>query len=64
MFKKMQRLLALAGALVVRLQANYDQNHAANRPFPDNGTYLDGSTSNSVILQEMTIQLLEPETAE
>ncbi|NLZ88353.1 MAG: hypothetical protein GX916_02510, partial [Clostridiales bacterium] len=46
------------------LQANYDQNHAANRPFPDNGTYLDGSTSNSVILQEMTIQLLEPETAE
>lgn len=52
------------GALVVRLQANYDQNHAANRPFPDNGTYLDGSTSNSVILQEMTIQLLEPETAE
>ncbi len=48
-----------SGVVDVRLSVNYDRNHAANRPFPDNGTYLDGVTSNGVVLQEMTVALTQ-----
>lgn len=48
-----------SGVVDVRLSVNYDRNHTANRPFPDNGTYLDGVTNNGVILQEMTVALTQ-----
>lgn len=44
-----------------RLLVNYDKEHTGNRPFSDNGVYLDGITQNVVILQEMTTKLTAPE---
>ena len=51
------------GILMVRMTVNYDQKNAGNRPFPEDGMYVDGSTLNSEVLRQMVLQLSEPAPA-
>ncbi len=58
---KFGEVIPLAGqtdrVLNVRIVANYDRDNKANRPFSDNGLYLDGMTQNAQLLQDMTLKL-------
>ncbi len=41
-----------------RLIVNYDSDNPGNRLFPETGLYIDGTSNNAVVLQEMTTQLI------
>ncbi len=45
------------GILAVRMNINYDRKHSANRPFPEDGMYVDGITLNSEVLRQMVLKL-------
>ncbi len=47
------------GILAVRMTINYDRKNTANRPFPEDGMYVDGSTLNSEVLRQMVLKLSE-----